>query len=388
LSEGSPRVSCEEAAVKSVKKVVSRKTETKHMLRPTPIWISKRTRTVLLLAALVALVLLVWAAPSIPVMMLGGFALALIMSFPVRALSRFMPRGLAILVSFLSLVGLVILAFAILVPLLIIQLSSFISTVPDFVSDANEVLRAQLEPLAERGLLPGTPDEFMANLSADLLSRAQGIAEQVLGGLAGFVSGTFSLVLNLFGVVFVAVYMLLNVRSIKVIYLLMVPVRYRRDARDLWDAFAFSLSRFLTGLGLVIAIQGTLSAIALYILGVPYALLLGVWVSISAIIPYLGAWLGAIPAVILALFESPLTAVLTAVVFLLIQQLEGNYLTPRIQGQSLRVPSILVFLAVIAGGEIAGLLGVIFAVPTLAVVRVLFDFFRVRLRTSTETNEG
>ncbi len=374
--------------MKPVKRVVSREPETKHLLRPTPIWISKRTRTVLLLAALVALVLLVWASPSIPVIMLGGFALALVMSFPVRALSRFMPRVLAILVSFLSLIGLVTLAIAILVPLLIIQLSSFISTVPGFVSEANEVLRAQLEPLAESGLLPGTPDEFMANLSADLLSRAQGIAEQVLGGLAGFLSGTFSLVLNLFGVVFVAAYLLVNVRSIKLAYLLMVPVRYRRDARDLWDAFAFSLSRYLTGLGLVIAIQGALSASALYVLGVPYALLLGVWVSISAIIPYLGAWLGAIPAVILAFFESPLTALLTAGVFLLIQQLEGNILTPRIQGQSLRVPSILVFLAVIAGGEIAGLLGVIFAVPTLAVARVLFDFFRVRLRTSTEANEG
>jgi predicted PurR-regulated permease PerM len=311
------------------------------MLRPSPIWISKRTRTVLLLAALVALVILVWAAPSIPVTMLGGFALALILSFPVGALSRFMPRGPAILVSFLSLVGLVILAIAILVPLLIIQLSSFISTVPALVSYANEILRAQLEPLAKRGLLPGTPDEFMANLSADLLSRAQGIAEQVLGGLAGFVSGTFSLVLNLFGMVFVAVYLLVNVRSIKMTYLMLVPVSYRRDARYLWDAFAFSLSRYLTSLGLVIAIQGALSAIALYILGVPYALLLGVWVSISSIIPYLGAWLGAIPAVILALFESPLTALLTAVVFLLSQQLDGNFLTPKIQSQSLQVPSPL-----------------------------------------------
>jgi predicted PurR-regulated permease PerM len=73
--------------------------------------------------------------------------------------------------------------------------------------------------------------------------------------------------------------------------------------------------------------------------------------------------------------------VLTALVFLAIQQLEGNILTPRIQGHTLQVPSILIFLAVIAGGEIAGLLGVIFAVPTVAVLRVLFDFFRARLRT-------
>jgi predicted PurR-regulated permease PerM len=163
-----------------------------------------------------------------------------------------------------------------------------------------------------------------------------------------------------------------------------MPRRYRRDVRDLWDAFAFSLSRYLSGLGLVAIIQGALSAIALFFLGVPYALLLGTWVSITSIIPYLGAFLGAIPAVLLALFESPTTALLTALAFLLIQQLEGNVLTPRIQGQTLRVPSILIFLAVIAGGEIAGLLGVIFAVPTVAVLRVLFDFFRVRLRTRSQ----
>jgi predicted PurR-regulated permease PerM len=350
-------------------------------VQSTPIWISKRTRTVLLLGGLVALVLLMWYSPSVPAMLLGGFALALIISFPVRALSRLMPRGWAILVSFLLLVGMAVLALAVLVPVLISQLLSFTSNVPGYAANTEQLLRDLLEPLAERGLLPGTPEEFMANVGQDLLNLAQSIAQQILGGLLGFISGTFNLVLTLFGVLFVAVYMLVNVRNVKATYLLMVPVRYRRDARELWDDFAFSLSRYLSGLGLVAFIQGAISAIALFFLGVPYAILLGTWVSISSIIPYLGAFLGAIPAVILALFESPTTAVLTALVFLAIQQLEGNILTPRIQGHTLRVPSILIFLAVIAGGEIAGLIGVIFAVPTVAVLRVLFDFFRARLRT-------
>lgn len=368
--------------MKSWKKPGGRKTETKHTTRPTPIWISRRTRTVLLLGALVALVFLMRMAPTVPVIVLGGFGLAMIVSFPVRALSHLMPRGLAILVSFLSLVGLVILALVVLVPILIEQLGSFVATVPDIVRGADQVIRELLEPLAESGLLPGTPDELMANLSADLLNRAQDLAEEILGGLVGFVSATFGFALTLFGVIFVAVYLLIDVRKVKVTYLLTVPVRYRRDALDLWDAFAFSLSRYLTGLGFVCAIQGVLVALGLYILGVPYALLLGVWVSITAIIPYLGAWLGAIPAVLLALYVSPLTALLTVLVYLTVNQLEGNFLTPRIQGQALRVHPILVLLGVIAGGEIAGLLGVIFAVPTLAVLRVLFDFFRVRLRTS------
>jgi predicted PurR-regulated permease PerM len=85
--------------------------------------------------------------------------------------------------------------------------------------------------------------------------------------------------------------------------------------------------------------------------------------------------------VIVAFTVSPTTALLTALLYLVIQQLEGNVLQPKIQGTALNMPSILIFLAVIAGGEIAGLLGMIFAVPALAVLKVLFDFFRARLYT-------
>ena len=90
--------------------------------------------------------------------------------------------------------------------------------------------------------------------------------------------------------------------------------------------------------------------------------------------------LGGVVALV-ALFESPTTALLTTVLFLVIQPLEGNVLTPRIQEQTLQIPSVMIFLAVIAGGEIAGLLGAIVAVPVVAVLKELFDFFRARLRT-------
>jgi predicted PurR-regulated permease PerM len=124
-----------------------------------------------------------------------------------------------------------------------------------------------------------------------------------------------------------------------------------------------------------------ISSVGLFLLGVPYTLLLGTWVAVAAIISYVGAWLGAIPAVIVALMVSPAKAFLTALLYLVVQQIEGNVLQPRIQGHALNMPSILIFLGVIAGGEIAGLLGVMFAVPTLAVLKVLFDFFRARLYT-------
>jgi predicted PurR-regulated permease PerM len=203
----------------------------------------------------------------------------------------------------------------------------------------------------------------------------------VLSGAFGFLYSTFGFVVTLFGVIFVGAYLLVDVRRVEATFLRAVPHDYRRDAKTLWEASGYSLSKYLGGLALVLLIQGVVSAVGLFLFGVPYALVLGAFVSVAAVIPYLGAWLSAIPAVIVALTVSPTTALLTALLFLGIQQLEGNFLTPKIQGDTLHVHPILVFLAVIVGGGLGGIFGVIVAVPALAVLRVLFDFFRVRLRT-------
>jgi predicted PurR-regulated permease PerM len=121
--------------------------------------------------------------------------------------------------------------------------------------------------------------------------------------------------------------------------------------------------------------------VVLYLIGVPYALALGAWVSLTALIPYFGAWLGAIPAVILAFTISPLKALLTVIAFFVIQQVEGNFLLPRIQGQALHIHPVPILLAVIVGWGLFGIVGMVLAIPALAVMRVLYDFFSIRLRT-------
>ena len=360
--------------MKLLEKANHKKGVTKPMAHPTPIRISKRTATVLALALLATLVLVLWAVPSVLISVVGGFGLALVLSYPVRLLSHFMPRGVAILMSFLALFGSVLLAILILVPLLILQGVSLVRALPDLANDAQRYLLAGLELLDKNGLLPGTTDQVVASIWENLSGSAKDIAGSVLGGTFGVVSGTFSFALSLFGVVFVAAYMLIDVRRFKTAYLLAVPAHYRRDARDLWNAFGLTLSRYLNGLALDLAIQGAISAVALYLIGVPYALVLGAFVSLTALIPYIGAWLGAVPAVIVAFTVSPTAVILTVIVFVVIQQLEGNFLMPKIQGQSLHVHPVLVFLSVIIGGGLAGLVGVLLAVPTLAVLRVLFDF--------------
>jgi len=358
----------------------------------TPIFVPSRVWIGILVVGVGLLALLLYAAPTVPAVALGGVALAIVLSFPVRALSHFMPRGLAILLTVLGLLGLISLGILYLVPLLIEQLTTLVRNTPLIANRANQFLIDVINALDERQLIPGSdPEAFGKELVTDLFDRAQNLTENLLRSILGFIPRIFNFGVTLFGVLFVAIYLLVDVRKVKAVFLKAVPTHYRHDARDLWEAFGSSLSRYLGGLVFVVMIQGVLAAGALYFLGVRYAILLGVWVSVTAIIPYLGAFLGGIPAVLVALvfgssvFDSnATTAILTVVAYVLIQQFEGNFLTPRIQGQALHVHPIIVLLAVIAGGELAGLAGIIFAVPTLAVFRVLFDFFRVRLRTNPD----
>jgi len=349
---------------------------------PTPILISPRKWTWLVTAGIAAVLLLLWHAPSVLTLSIGGIALAIVLSFPVGVLSRAMPRGLAIALSFLLVAGVLVAMIVGVVPVLIEQLGALIQAAPGIARRIGERVPALLDRLAARGLLPSAPEQFLDNLQRELLEAVQGFAGRMLGRLGRVITRALNVAFTLFGVILIAAYLLADARTIHAAALRAAPKGYRRDVRDLWDAFRFTLSRYLSGLAASLVIQGVISGVALYFLGVPYAALLGAWVSVTALIPYLGAWIGAIPAILVALSESPTTALFTALLFLVIQQLEGNVLTPRIQGQAVKVHPVIVFLAVIAGGELAGIGGIVFAVPALAVLRVLFDFFRARIRVS------
>jgi predicted PurR-regulated permease PerM len=166
--------------VSSKKRASHRKGVTKPMAHPTPIQISKRTAIVVALALVATLVLILWAVPSVLISVVGGFGLALVLSFPVRALSRLMPRGVAILMSFLGLFGVVLLAILILVPLLVVQGAALVSALPDLANNAQRYLLAGLELLDKNGLLPGTTDQVLASIGKNLSGSARDIAGSVL----------------------------------------------------------------------------------------------------------------------------------------------------------------------------------------------------------------
>jgi predicted PurR-regulated permease PerM len=349
--------------------------------QPTPIRISRRARNLIILGVVVILAMILWAVPSVLVIALGGAALALVLSVPTRLFSRFVSRGLAILFSFLLVLVSLALVLVFLAPLLMEQAGALVAELPSLVQNLERYLLGTLETADRAGLLAAEPEQISSRIGEDLSGSLGVIAGNALGGALGLLVETLNVALTLFGVAFVGVSLLANVDGLKASYLAAVPKGYQRDAQELWDALGHALSRYLSGLTVILAIEGALTTIGLWLIGVPYALALGAWVSVTAVVPYVGAWLGAIPALLVAFSVSWTAVGFTALLYLAIQQLEGNILTPKIQGETINVPPVVVFLAVVAAGGMAGVTGVLLAVPALAVIRVLFDFFRVRLQT-------
>ncbi len=147
---------------------------------------------------------------------------------------------------------------------------------------------------------------------------------------------------------------------------------------------------------LVSLIIGASGGLGMWVLGalgwVPgadkYALLFGAWVAVTELIPYLGPWLGAIPAGIYAAVVHPISLLWVTILFLFIHQIEGHVVVPNVMGSALRLHPLLVIFGLLAGGEIYGLPGILITLPLLAAARAIYEFFSERVALEPWTESG
>jgi predicted PurR-regulated permease PerM len=351
----------------------------------THIPVSPRTRNILLAIVAGLILVIFWKAPTLPKLLLTGMAVALVLSFPVKYLSRVIPRGIAIAIVVLALLALLVVGAIVLVPLAAAQLASLAEQAPRLLDQAYAWARRVVENLAARGLLDTTPDKAMADLQKTGAERVNGLLGDVVARAFDTLSGTVAGVFTTLSVILIAAYLLADGERFKLGTIRLLPVQYRDDALILFSDVVEALSRYLTGVLVSLTFQGVASTIALSVLGVPFAILLGIWTALGAIVPFVGSYIGGIPATIVAFTVSPTTGILTALAYVLINFADGNLIAPRVQGNAIRVSPLFIFLAVIAGGQIAGVWGALMAVPTLAVVRVVFDFLMDRVVVVPQT---
>lgn len=157
-----------------------------------------------------------------------------------------------------------------------------------------------------------------------------------------------------------------------------IPNKYREDVNYLAVRINTSLQQFIRGRLLLALFVGFLTMIYLLILRVDFAIVIGMITCIADIIPYIGPFLGFVPAVLFAFMDAPLKALWVSILFIIIQWAENNILAPKLIGDSTGLNPLAVLISIIIGGGIFGIWGMVVSVPLVSIILILLDFFKLK----------
>ncbi len=339
------------------------------------ILVPRYVQYILLPLGLIASVWFISAIRTIIIMFLLASIIAFVLDQPVSLLQdrlRF-PRILAVLLVWLVLLGIVAGLLALIIPNVISELNFLIDHIPEYTGRTESIVRDFQKWFGELDV-PFKPDITPQDVADKVASGGEEVAKRALS----IAELMFSIGLNTILILIISIYMLIDARRLRDAAKNSVPPQFRDDALRLFAQMQSALGSYLRGQLLLSTIMGILGGIIAFYGGAgAYVFIIAVWVALTEVIPLIGPFLGALPAVILAYFiVSPGRALIVALLFLAVQQLEGHILVPKVMGKSVGVHPLWVMFAVLAGASIGGLAGGLLAVPLVAIIKAVIDFCR------------
>lgn len=327
--------------------------------------------------------------------LLAPFILAFLIAYIVNPLvSRLEQRGIArwlsSLVAVLILIGIVISVILFVMPLAIQQFRGILSGLSVIAKDFAELLKSGtiFTVLEQYGVPVDKAREF---ISEQISPRLENVLTHLFEGVFGFVTGVSSLVLHVINAViipFLTFYILKDFPLIKDRFLTL-PSRQRRvRVTEIATKADRLVGRYIRGAIMVAIIQGTISALALWIIGVKYALVLGIMTGILNFIPYVGLITSLVVSCIVAIFSGePVVAKIVAVVLVYLSQklLEATVLAPKIIGSQVGLHPVLLILCLLVFGYFLGFVGLLIAVPATALIIAAFSEWEERRESQAGT---
>lgn len=273
-----------------------------------------------------------------------------------------------VMLAFISIIVIVILTV---IPSILTQIGQLINSLPGVISD----LEQQLIKLEEQQWFQ---DINLRELIDSLGLSIGNVSNFVITNLTNSIGSLFGLAANTaIFVVTVPVmlfYMFRDGNKLPQAISRFFPTDYRTEMIGLLGQMNHTISSYISGQALVCLFIGVFTYLGYLLINQPFALLFGLIAGITNIIPYLGPFIGAAPAFIVALTVSPAQALYVAIVVLIIQQLEGNLISPNIIGKTLDIHPLTIIVILLVAGNLVGVLGMIMAVPTYAVVKTVITY--------------
>lgn len=299
---------------------------------------------------------------------LAPFLIAMIISYilnPVVCVlnDRKVPRTIAVLLIYAVFITCVTVILMNLIPMFMKQLKELDEHLPQLTAKTQN----WFDGLNDNTMLPGS---VRSGINHSLLQMENAITMGISNAV-NKIGSTINMLFVAFIVPFLAFYILKDFQLIEKTALAIVPKTHRKQTVKLLIDIDTALGNYIRGQLLVCVIIGVLAYIGYWIVGMPYPLLLASVVAVFNIIPYLGPFFGAAPAIIMASTISIKMVILVAIVNLTVQILEGNVISPQVVGRTLHLHPLFIIFALLVGGEIAGIVGLILAVPVFAVMKVV-----------------
>ena len=325
-----------------------------------------------------------WIISLLAPFLLGG-VIAFILNVPMRALERALfplekrgkgfRRPLALLLTLVLVIGVLSLASSVIAPGIGDAISNITSQLPAAIERLQKWLQWLEEylPMLEEAVADW--DLEWSSISTKAIAMIRGWGTALLSTGSGLIGGVVSGVSTFaIGMVF-AFYILLQKeklgRQLRQILYAVLPEKRADETLAVIRLSGKTFSSFLSGQCLEACILGTLFVVAMAIFRLPYALLVGVLIALTALIPIVGAFIGCGVGALLIAITDPMKALFFIILFLALQQLEGNLIYPHVVGSSVGLPSIWVLAAVTLGGKLMGIAGMLFFIPLCSVIYAL-----------------
>ena len=306
---------------------------------------------------------------SLLVTALMAVLLGTLLEGPVRRFQeRHMPRAAAIAMVYVIVIGSIVLLVFLIAPVVQSQFNTFQDDFPATVDQLREDWST-----GDNGLLRGPGvgaldaiSEFFDEPAGSVEVSGQ-TAETAIPILTSVAGGIVSVITALV----VTFYYLLEKTLIRRLVIEQLPLRNQARVDQLWTSVEQKTGGWLRGQLMLCLIIGTIATTSYGLIGLSFWPLLGLWAGITEIIPIVGPWIGGVPAVIVALTEGPQTAMIVALIIVGMQSLENWFLVPRVMRGAVGLTPMTVFVAILAGTELMGVVGAILAIPIAAGVQVV-----------------
>jgi predicted PurR-regulated permease PerM len=313
---------------------------------------------------------------------LAGVLFYLLRPF-VNLLSKKMPRSLSILILYLTAIGLITTLVLIVGPELQSQFTSLTMNWPQFMNE----IRGMIIAVQENEYISRFQESENFSLE-DITSRLEEYLTGIMSSIGSNVASLIGIIANIIIIMiiipFILFYMLKEGEKAPNQVIRLLPRKHQKEGESILSDMDYALSSYIQGQIIVSVCVGILVYIGYLIIGIEYPLVLALIAMFTNVIPFIGPWIGTFPGVIVGFLDSPFMALLVIIVVVVVQQIESNLISPQVMGRKLDIHPLTIILLLLVASRFAGLLGLLLAVPTYAVGKVIvlhvYRLFRLRNR--------